>query len=274
MSQTPPDVRTAVENPLEPEHLEFRQKPPLWVVALKWALIALAVLVLAYISWRLVEADLTIYVILAAFIAMCVLLVYGGQGRIPAKYLLPGVLLMLALQIWPLVYTVSISFTNYGAGHLGTKDQAIAAVEANSVRQVEGSARYQLNIAVPEGTDPLSGSITYLLTDPEGTFLAGDIDGVEELDVETVETNPSGRILSAEGYVTLTPQQVNERSQDLADFRGADRRGGHQTDRAVGGLHRGADAGLRRGHRLHHRHVERPGLRRRRRDRQLRAAGR
>ncbi len=218
MSQTPPDVRTAVENPLEPEHLEFRQKPPLWVVALKWALIALAVLVLAYISWRLVEADLTIYVILTAFIAMCVLLVYGGQGRIPAKYLLPGVLLMLALQIWPLVYTVSISFTNYGAGHLGTKDQAIAAVEANSVRQVEGSARYQLNIAVPEGTDPLSGSITYLLTDPEGTFLAGDIDGVEELDAETVETNPSGRILSAEGYVTLTPQQVNERSQDLADF--------------------------------------------------------
>jgi arabinogalactan oligomer / maltooligosaccharide transport system permease protein len=218
MSQTRSDSDATLENFNPDEKLEFRQGTPLWVLVVKWALIALVMATALYIATRLAAEGYWLMVVLTAFVGLAILVVYAGKGLIPLKYLLPGVLLMLALQIWPLVYTVSISFTNYGSGHLGTKEQAIAAVEANSVRQVEGSARYQLNIAVPDGQDPATGDLTYLLTDPEGTFLAGDIDGTTELDPETVETNPAGRILSAEGYQTLSATEVNDRSQDLADF--------------------------------------------------------
>lgn len=199
--------------------LQFRRGTPWWVLIVKWLLLALVLAGAAFIIQRLIEEGYWVMVILTGFLALCVVAIYASKGMIPAKYLLPGVVLLLALQIWPLVYTVGISFTNYGSGHLGSKEDAIVSIEANSVRQVEGSDRYALNIAVAEGQDPMLGDPVYLLTAADGTFYAGDIDGLSDpLDPTTVETNPAGRILSAEGYQPLSASQVNDRSQDLADF--------------------------------------------------------
>lgn len=199
--------------------LKFRDKPPFWATAIKWALILLTLAVMGYVIQQLIEQGYWMMVILVGFVALAVLAVYGSKGMIPAKYLLPGAILLLALQIWPLVYTVGISFTNYGDGHLGTKEQAIASIEANSVRQVEGSGRYQLNIAVSEGQPTQTGDLVYLLTDPEGVFYAGDLDGLTDpLDPADVEASPTGRIISAPGYTTLTAIEVNDRQADLNDF--------------------------------------------------------
>lgn len=223
MSQAPPsrdETNQALRNltPSDEDHLEFGQRTPLWVMVVRWGLILLSLVVLGYVAQQLIEAGHWFMVSLVGFVAICILAVYATRRGIPAKYLLPGVLLMLALQIWPLVYTVSMSFSNYGAGHLFSKEESIASVEANSVREVEGSSRYALNIAVPEGTDPATGDVAYLLTDPEGQFFVGTLDGLEELPAEGVEAGPTGRIISAPGWITLTPQQVNARSADLADF--------------------------------------------------------
>ncbi|MGI8949599.1 MAG: ABC transporter permease subunit [Ornithinimicrobium sp.] len=212
-------TRTDDEHLGSEEHLEFRKGTPVWVLAVKWLLLLAVLAGAAFVIQRLIAEGYWLMVVLTAFVALCVVAVYASKGMIPAKYLLPGTVLLLALQIWPLVYTVGISFTNYGSGHLGTKEEAIASIEANSVRQVEGSDRYALNIAVAEGQDPQLGDLVYLLTGPEGTFYAGDIEGLSEpLDAGTVETNPSGRIIEAEGYQTLSASEVNDRSRDLADF--------------------------------------------------------
>ncbi|GAA1155364.1 ABC transporter permease subunit [Ornithinicoccus hortensis] len=202
----------------DPEHLEFRSRTPLWLIVLKWLLLAVLAGVLVYVSMQLAEAGHVVWVVLVAFVGLCVLAVYGTRRAVPLKYLLPGLLLMLTLQIWPLAYTVALSFTNYGDGHMVTKEEAIGAIEANSVRPVEGSARYQLNIAVPEGQDPADGDLVYLLTDPDGVFLAGDLEGVTELDPETVETGLTGRITSAEGFTVLSASEVNARTADLNEF--------------------------------------------------------
>ncbi|WP_238695201.1 ABC transporter permease subunit [Ornithinimicrobium flavum] len=111
-----------------------------------------------------------------------------------------------------------MSFTNYGAGHLFSKEESIASIEANSVREVEGAERYALNYAVPEGSDPQTGDLAYLLTSPEGEYFVGTIDGLEPLPAEGVEAGMTGRIISAPGWVTLTPQEVNARSADLNEF--------------------------------------------------------
>lgn len=213
---SPGDAPTILD--ATPEHLDYATKPPLWVTVVKWALIALAVVVLLYAAQQLVEAGQWLMVILIAFVAMCILAVYSTRRAIPLKYLLPGLLLTLALQIWPLIYTVSLSFTNYGDGHLVSKEEAVSAIEASSVRQVEGSARYSLNIAVPEGQDAATGDLIYLLTDPEGNFLSGSAEGVEPLDAATVEAGPTGRIINAEGFTTLSATEVNARQADLAEF--------------------------------------------------------
>jgi len=217
MSQQTPTQETTVDLS-QPEHLEFGQRTPVWVLAVKWGLIALVLLALGYTAVQVVQAGYWLYVALLAFVALAVLAVYASQGMVATKYLLPGVILLLALQIWPLLYTISLSFTNYGDGHLFSKEEAIVAIEASSVRQVEGSQRYALNIAVPEGQEAAIGDLHYLLTDPDGTFFAGNIEGLTELDEAAVETNPTGRILAAEGFVTLTASEVNSRSAALAEF--------------------------------------------------------
>ncbi|NLG19904.1 MAG: ABC transporter permease subunit [Actinomycetales bacterium] len=202
----------------EPEHLEYGTRPPIWVTVVKWVLIALALAVLLYVVQELIEAGHWLMVILAAFVAMCILAVYSTRRAVPLKYLLPGLLFALALQIWPLVYTVSLSFTNYGDGHLISKEEAISAIEASSVRPVEGSARFSLNIAVPEGQDVATGDLIYLLTDPDGNFFAGSLQGLQPLDAETVEAGMTGRITSADGFTVLSASEVNARSADLAEF--------------------------------------------------------
>lgn len=217
MSQQTPTQETTVDLS-QPEHLEFGTRTPVWVLVVKWVLIGVALLALGYAALRVVEAGYWLYVVLLGFLALAILVVYASKGMIPAKYLLPGVVLLLALQIWPLIYTISLSFTNYGDGHLFTKEDAIAAIEANSVRPVEDSGRYALNIAVPEGQDPAIGELVYLLTDAEGTYYAGSIDGLEELEPDSVQAGPTGRITQTEGYVPLTASQVNDRSEDLAEF--------------------------------------------------------
>jgi ABC-type sugar transport system permease subunit len=45
------------------------------------------------------------------------------------RYMVPGVLLMVIFVLYPIIHTVYLSFTNYGTGHLLTKDQAVQILE-------------------------------------------------------------------------------------------------------------------------------------------------
>ncbi|RMG70630.1 MAG: ABC transporter permease subunit [Chloroflexi bacterium] len=46
-------------------------------------------------------------------------------GLAPLRWMTPGLMLVTLLVIYPLIYTVLTAFTNYGDGHLFTKDSAI-----------------------------------------------------------------------------------------------------------------------------------------------------
>jgi arabinogalactan oligomer/maltooligosaccharide transport system permease protein len=186
-------------------------RPPRWLVVTRWLAIGLTLLVLAIVVQKLIEQGAWIGVIIAAFVAMCILVIYGTGRSVPMKYLLPGMLLLVGLQIWPIAYTVATSFTNYGDGHLETKQQSIEAIIANSVREVPNTSRYLLSVAVKEGSDPATGKPYYLLTDPAGKTRVGDKAGLTDLPAAEVEKAGNGRIVKASGYQILTAIQVNGR---------------------------------------------------------------
>ena len=74
-------------------------------------------------------------------IAVCTALVdvvYATRRFIPAKYLLPGSIFLVLFAVFPVIYTVYLSFTNYGTGHLITQSQAIDQIEANSLQASAG----------------------------------------------------------------------------------------------------------------------------------------
>ena len=79
---------------------------------------------------------------------------YLTRRHIPAKYLVPGTLFLIAFQVFPVLYTASTAFTNFGDGHRGSKDDAIVAIQTSSVKQVPGSDRVRPRPSPPRATRP------------------------------------------------------------------------------------------------------------------------
>lgn len=190
---------------------------PVWLQLTKWGLIGLTLVSLGIVGQKLIEQGAWVGVVIAAFVAMCVLAVYATGRSVPMKYLLPGLALLVGLQIWPIAYTVATSFTNLGDGHLISKQESIDSIIANSVREVPNAPRYGLSVAVRAGSDPATAEPFYLLTNPAGKTLLGDKAGLSDLPAAEVEKAGNGRIIKASGYQILTAIQVNAR-KDLKDF--------------------------------------------------------
>ena len=142
------------------------------------------------------------------------LYLYLTPRHIPAKYLAPGTLLLIAFQVFPVLYTAGTAFTNYGDGHRGTKQEAVVAIQTASVTQVPGSIPYALSVATTG--DPATGPLTFLIADPvTGTVSAGDADGLHKLDPAGVTVGGAGKVTAARGYTVLTAGQASLRSQEI-----------------------------------------------------------
>ncbi|MCG5445505.1 ABC transporter permease subunit [Micromonospora sp. NIE79] len=142
---------------------------------------------------------------------------YLTRRHIPAKYLVPGTLFLIAFQVFPVLYTASTAFTNFGDGHRGSKDDAIVAIGSSSVTQVPGSAEYALSIATKG--DPATGALVFLVTDPgTGAVSVGDTDGLRRLDPADVTVATGGRVTAADGYTVLTVGQASSRSKEITDL--------------------------------------------------------
>ncbi|MFD0801007.1 ABC transporter permease subunit, partial [Streptomonospora algeriensis] len=140
--------------------------------------------------------------------------VYLAKRAVPAKYLVPGTLFLIAFQIVPVLYTISTSVTNYSDGHRGTKEQAIEQIEASSVERTPDSTPYTLTVAARGSSS--EGALVFLLTDPDGDAYAGDAEGLQPLTGATVE--PSGKITAAPGYTVIPPGEANARSEEITEF--------------------------------------------------------
>ena len=140
--------------------------------------------------------------------------VYFSKRTVPAKYLVPGVLFLMAFQIFPVLYTMSTSLTNMSDGHRGSKDQAIASIEAFSVTRDADSPEFVLTVAA--NGDPETGDLVFLLSDNQGGTYAGTEEGLSDL--VGAQVDDSGKITDTIGYTVLTPAQVNSRSDELQRF--------------------------------------------------------
>lgn len=61
------------------------------------------------------------------------------------RYLIPGLIFMAAMVVYPICYTVAVAFTNYGTGHVLTKEQVIENYVARFTLQEE-MPEYQTTI--------------------------------------------------------------------------------------------------------------------------------
>lgn len=141
-------------------------------------------------------------------------LVYLSKRTIPLKYILPGVLFLVALILVPIVQTVGYSFTNFGDGTRGTKDEAIASIVASQVKPAENSTWYTYTVAstgsktdgpfdfyfvAEDGSVVLKGTATStMITEARAAKRVG----TQTKQTGTVETIPASDVTITNGRVT------------------------------------------------------------------------
>ncbi|MBN1310969.1 MAG: ABC transporter permease subunit [Anaerolineae bacterium] len=158
----------------------------------------------AAVVWFLMRLFSLGYFPLAAAIIIIMLgvnIIFLRQEAYPIRWMVVGLVLMALFTIYPIFFTVWVSFTNYGEGHLITKEQAVDQIERRTYLPETGKAYSWTAYRSPEGDYALwlqdAEGKGYLATpgEPLAQPQSGEL-GVGELDDQGVPQ-------SIEGYQRL-----------------------------------------------------------------------
>lgn len=153
--------------------------------------------------WAVAKAYAAGWWVAVAFLAVVLValnVVYFQKGALPWKYLVPGLIFLIAFQLYPAGYTFGISFTNYGTGHLIDKERATVAIISQNTRPVEGAA------SIPVRPIESGGTVSMLITDPAtGQVYIGTSVSLEPVTDATLQ---DGVAVSVPGYNTLNLGQL------------------------------------------------------------------
>ena len=86
---------------------------------------------------------------IAGFLAICILLLvltYLTKISIPLKFFLPGVLLLVAFVLSPILYTVTMSTYNYKTGNIVSKDEAIEQIQNRAFESDADGTSFDIKI--------------------------------------------------------------------------------------------------------------------------------
>ena len=178
-------------------------------ILLKIAILAVVDAVAVYALFVLFLQQEWLVFAIALAVLFVINIVYLRRGLLPAKYLLPGVLFLALFQIFVVVYSGYIAFTNYGDGHNSTKQDAIDAIVLTSQQRVPDSEAYRLTVL-----DQL-GIPSFLVTDEDGDVFVGGADRPLE-EVDDADTDGTGKAVGLAGYTTLTFQDLIARQTEIA----------------------------------------------------------
>lgn len=113
-------------------------------------LIAVDVAVIWFLN-RLVALGYYPFAAAILIITIFVNVVLVRKEAYPIRWMVVGLVLMALFTIYPIFFTVWVSFTNYGEGHLITKEQAIAQLERQTYLPEEGRAFSWTAFKSPDG---------------------------------------------------------------------------------------------------------------------------
>jgi len=140
-------------------------------------------------------------VIVFAVIAVMLNLIFLLPRAYPFRWMAVGLSFLILFTVYPIIFTIYVAFTNYGDGHLLTKEQAIPIIQKATYLPEEGKS-YSWTAFKAD-----SGEYALWLVNPEGeSFLAKP--GVEIVpampgDPGIGEADSKGIPTSIEGYKRL-----------------------------------------------------------------------
>jgi arabinogalactan oligomer/maltooligosaccharide transport system permease protein len=172
------------------------------------------------IFFSLIGKNQFTFAAILAFVTLTINYIYLRKGGLPAKYLAPGVILLICFQIYTVIFSGYISFTNYGSLHNGNYEAALNATMLAAVEPVEGAAEYDIKIV--RGAD---GAMQFLATDMNSmkVYLGGaDFKANPLREVTAADglvMGPDGLPESINGYKRLNDDQITNNAVEVVGLK-------------------------------------------------------
>lgn len=190
--------------------------PSLRGTLIKIAILGLIDAGLVFVLMLLIPKHAWNMVVLLSIIGLAVNFIYLRRGGLPAKYLAPGVILLLIFQVYVVAFSGYISTTNYGSLHNGSYESALDAIKQSAYAPIEGSIEYELKVA--EASD---GSLLFIATDFEGgkTYVGGSNYAKypfhEVTAADGLLKDEYGGVKSLKGAKILSDEEITDRSVEV-----------------------------------------------------------
>ena len=191
-----------------PPRLGTPRKTTMFNLVVKIVLLGLVDALGVQAIFTLVLKESWIVLVLAVLILAAINYIYLVPGVLPAKYLTPGLFFLAIFQVFVVLFTAYIAFTNYSDGHNSDKDDAIHSIIQVAQKRVPDSPQYDLSVLK-------QGDTFYLLvTDPDGKVELGSNDKPLE-EVDNATTDFTGLATGLDGYDTLQLGEIVKYQDDI-----------------------------------------------------------
>ena len=144
--------------------------------------------------------------VISDFLALTVLalaLTYLTKISIPLKFFIPGILLLIAFVIGPILYTVTMSGFNYKTGNIISKEEAIVQIKARGIEADPAGTSFDIKL----GT--LSGQEAILVSDIANlSYFISTAEKRTPVAAKDVALNEYGVAISAPNFTILSEAQM------------------------------------------------------------------
>jgi ABC-type sugar transport system permease subunit len=153
-------------------------------------------------------------ILAAATTAIDFIYLVPRKWTLPAKFLVPGTIFLIAFQLVPILYTIQVALSNYSTGHISTKSEAIKQIELNSLEAPANGKQYEMAPAHDK-----SGKLVLILhEDTSGAVYAGTKKGLTPLAKPDVKLDASGIPTSVKGYTLIKGAELFTLDKQLHDL--------------------------------------------------------
>ena len=99
--------------------------------------------------------------VIATFLLIAVLLLgltYLTKISVPLKFFIPGILLLTAFVVGPILYTVAMSGFNYKTGNIISKEEAIVQIKVRGIEPAPSGLTFDIKLGTVEGKPAILAS--------------------------------------------------------------------------------------------------------------------
>jgi arabinogalactan oligomer/maltooligosaccharide transport system permease protein len=181
--------------------------------ALKLVALALVNALTLWAVTQLFSDDRALWGLITLGAVVALDLIYLLPGAIPAKFIAPGTIFLIAYLLIPIFFTVSTAFQIYSTGHVLSKSEAIKAIKVQSLQPTG------VSYLLAPARDASGDLVLLLVNEDTKTEYVGTRKGLTELPKGTLSVDDQGVVTTASpDYKLITGAELFTLDRELAAY--------------------------------------------------------